>query len=159
MASSLSNASGAEDSAIAVPVAVTINPDRAGFEKIGFDITTTNSALQGGVFSVGNQSFTYSAGKWTVFSNSTQLDFSALTFTPPSNFAGAANFSFTSFSQTSSGRVAASATPVTVEVAAVAEAVQASDTPPAALTALEDTSGISFPLASYFKTTTFTTGA
>jgi hypothetical protein len=130
---SLSNASGAEDSAIAVPVAVTINPDRSGFEKIGFEITTTNSALQGGVFSVGTQSFTYSAGKWTVFSNDTQLGFSALTFTPPTNFAGSANFSFTSFSQTAAGRVSASATPVTVEVAAVAEVVQASDTAPVAI--------------------------
>ncbi|NDH48223.1 MAG: hypothetical protein EBX99_10405, partial [Acidimicrobiia bacterium] len=153
---SLSNASGAEDSAIAVPVAVTINPDRAGFEKIGFEITTTNTALQGGVFSVGNQSFTFSAGKWTVFNNTAQLDFNALTFTPPSNFSGTANFSFTSFSQTSSGRVAASATPVSVEVAAVAEVVQVSDTAPAALTGLEDAAGIAFPLASYFKTATFT---
>nr|NDG08401.1 hypothetical protein [Oxalobacteraceae bacterium] len=140
----------------AMPVAVTINPDRAGFEKIGFEITTTNTALQGGVFSVGNQSFTFSAGKWTVFNNTAQLDFNALTFTPPSNFSGTANFSFTSFSQTSSGRVAASATPVSVEVAAVAEVVQVSDTAPAALTGLEDAAGIAFPLASYFKTATFT---
>ncbi len=153
---SLSSASGAEDSAISVPVALTINPDRVGFEKIGFEITTTNSALQGGEFSVDSQSFTYSDGKWTVFNDSAQLDFSALTFTPPTNFSGSANFSFKSFSQTSSGRVDANATPVTVEVVAVAEVVQASDTPPAALTALEDTAGISFPLASYFETTTFT---
>ena len=62
---SLSSASGAEDSAISVPVALTINPDRVGFEKIGFEITTTDSALQGGVFSVGSQSFTYGNGKWT----------------------------------------------------------------------------------------------
>ncbi|MCE2830661.1 MAG: hypothetical protein LW709_00980, partial [Oxalobacteraceae bacterium] len=153
---SLSNASGAEDTPIPVPVSVTVNPDRAGFEKIGFEITTTNTLAQGGVFSVGNQVYAYSAGKWTVFSNTAQLDFSALTFTPPNNFSGTVNFSFTSFSQTAAGRVSTNATPVTVEVAAVAEVVQRSDGAPAGLSGPEDGLGIEFPLASYFKTATFT---
>ncbi|NBV90450.1 MAG: hypothetical protein EBR84_03485, partial [Actinobacteria bacterium] len=123
---------------------------------IGFEITTTNTLAQGGVFSVGNQVYAYSAGKWTVFSNTAQLDFSALTFTPPNNFSGTVNFSFTSFSQTAAGRVSTNATPVTVEVAAVAEVVQRSDGEPARLSGPEDGLGIEFPLASYFKTATFT---
>ena len=143
---SLSSARGNEDTAISVPVKVTINPERTSFEKIGFEITlnstgTTNTndaqnavtILSTGKFKVVDNNITDefsfgptgSPGKWVVYKDSAQLNFDNLTFTPPANYSGKVVFNFKSFSQTSSGSktYASAETPVTVTVDPVAETV------------------------------------
>ena len=128
----IGDASGAEDSEIEVPVNVTINSDRVAFEKIGFEVTSANTKLQGGVFKASDTgspsqvhtfSFDSAIGQWNVYDGTSQLDFSTLKFVPPSNFSGIAQFNFLSYAKTSSATTKAAASDsVSINVTPASEA-------------------------------------
>jgi hypothetical protein len=162
---SAASAAGTEDTAITVPINITINEDRVAFEKVGFTVTTTNSALQSGKFSASAQDsasvqeFTYSDGNWNLFNPTNQIDFSTLKFTPPTNFSGSAGFTFRSYSKINDVVTPSpTSSSITVDVEAAAESISFS-TPVASLTGTEDALPIAFPIAGYFSRTGFETGS
>lgn len=147
--------SDAEGTGIAVPISIALNANRADFEKIGLIVTTSDSALEAGVFTVndidGNVlddiTFDTDSESWELFKDlTTQLDFDTVKFKAPSNYSGDSTFTVTPFAKTGTdtGTDTVEATPLELgmQIVASAEALALSTGTPSPLVLTEQ--GASF---------------
>jgi hypothetical protein len=171
---SVGSATGLEDQhgGIAIPINVTLNADRIAFEKVGFEITATDSAIQSGSFIVntlGGRTITSSYQdqdeKWVVFNGNDgtdeQIDFSTLKYIAPPNYSGDANFIFTSFSKIGKDEsvIASNKSIVNISIEPVAESIAFNAIDTIATIISSEDSAVPLPLASYFNPANFETGS
>ncbi len=143
--------SDAEGTGIAVPISIALNANRADFEKIGLIVTTSDSALEAGVFTVndidGNVlddiTFDTDSESWELFKDlTTQLDFDTVKFKAPSNYSGDSTFTVTPFAKTGTDTVEATSLELGMQIVASAEALALSTGTPSPLVLTEQ--GASF---------------